>query len=349
MDKLGAGCPGAVHWQAGQKQAKKNIVRSRYGKLSVNRGHAFSAKAHGSRTSPYLQEALVLLGVEHVYGDVPPLVGRLLGIEVSASQVYRSTLATAEALDEAALNTPSLPLKAQLDDAGQTVYGMVDGSMLLYDGGWQENKVGRVFAQSALQPMCERRNLLSASEYAVHRGHYSGFTEKFEQLLPPKSAAQKVFINDGALWIGDWLSRSYPEAIQILDFYHVAEKLAEAAKQAGAPENWLAEQKERLKSGGFDEARSAIVRLEWAEERKGKLLAYMDNNRHRMAYDEYLAEGLMIGSGPVESAHRTVLQKRMKLSGQRWGEEGGDKMANLRVAVMSGKSHLITDVFRQAA
>lgn len=290
-----------------------------------------------------------MLGIEHVYGDVPPLVNRLLGIEVSTSQVYRSTLATAQALDTTAVNTPSLSLQAQLNDSKQTVYGMVDGSMLLYDGGWQENKVGRVFVQSDLQPMCKQRNLLSASEYVVHRGHYTAFTKKFEQLFPPESAARQVFVNDGALWIGDWLDKAYPKATQILDFFHVAEKLAEAAKHAKAPQDWLKKQKERLKLGEFDKVRSAIVRLRWAKEQKSKLLVYMDNNKHRMAYDKYLAEGLMIGSGPIESAHRTVLQKRMKLSGQRWGEDGGDKMADLRVAVMSGKAHLITNIFRQAA
>ena len=317
--------------------------------MSVNRQHAFSTKVHGSRTSPYLQEALVLLGIEHVYGDVPGLVNRLLGIKVAVSQVYRSTLSAAEVLDVNAVNTPSPTLQKQLNDPSQTVYGMVDGSMLLYDDGWQENKLGRVFCQSEVKPMCQDRNMLSSSEYVAYRGHYSGFAEKFEQLLPPESAVQKVLISDGATWIGDWLGRSYPDAVQILDFYHVAEKLGEAAKQAKASEKWLKKQKYMLKSGGFNQVRSAIKRLSWDAGQKEKLLAYMDNNRYRMAYDQYLAKGWMIGSGPIESAHRTVLQKRMKLSGQRWGEEGGDKMANLRVAVMSGKSHLITNIFRQAA
>ncbi len=318
--------------------------------MSINRGHSFSVKIHGSRTSPYLQEALVLLGVEHVYGDVPALVSHLLGIKVATSQVYRSTLATARELDIEAVNTPSEWLQEQLNDPEQIVYGMVDGSMILYDDGWQESKLGRVFSQSEVQPMCENRNQLSGSEYVVHRGHYTDFTTKFEKLLPPESTAQKVFINDGATWIGDWITRSYPGATQILDFYHVAEKLGEAAKLSSVPVKWLETQKEKLKSGEFDQVRAAILGLPWTcGKQKKKLLAYMDNNKHRMAYEQYLAKGLMIGSGPIESAHRTVLQKRMKLSGQRWGEEGGDRMADLRVAVMSGKSHLITDIFRLAA
>ncbi len=39
----------------------------------------------------------------------------------------------------------------------------------------------------------------------------------------------------------------------------------------------------------------------------------------------------IIGSGAIESAHRTVVQKRMKQSGQRWSVQGAQNMLNLRV------------------
>ena len=39
----------------------------------------------------------------------------------------------------------------------------------------------------------------------------------------------------------------------------------------------------------------------------------------------------IIGSGAIESAHRTVVQKRMKQSGQRWTVQGAQNMLNLRV------------------
>ncbi|MEO8764779.1 MAG: hypothetical protein ABI416_10850 [Ginsengibacter sp.] len=34
----------------------------------------------------------------------------------------------------------------------------------------------------------------------------------------------------------------------------------------------------------------------------------------------------IIGSGAIESAHRTVIQKRMKLSGQRWSKCGAQNI-----------------------
>ena len=61
-------------------------------------------------------------------------------------------------------------------------------------------------------------------------------------------------------------------------------------------------------------------------------------------------KGLMIASGPIESAHRTVLQSRMKRSGQRWSDQGCDTMVKLRVAYRSGKASLITNaLLKQAA
>ncbi|MFZ1523540.1 MAG: ISLre2 family transposase, partial [Saprospiraceae bacterium] len=58
---------------------------------------------------------------------------------------------------------------------------------------------------------------------------------------------------------------------------------------------------------------------------------------------------LLIGSGAIESAHRTVLQKRMKQSGQRWSKKGLEKMISLRVLNVSGYWNKIRDLITKAA
>ena len=73
------------------------------------------------------------------------------------------------------------------------------------------------------------------------------------------------------------------------------------------------------------------------QESKDKLLNYLNNNAFRMNYPEYIKRGLVIGSGAIESAQRTILQKRLKRAGQRWSEKGVDNMLNLRVAQLSKK------------
>jgi hypothetical protein len=55
-----------------------------------------------------------------------------------------------------------------------------------------------------------------------------------------------------------------------------------------------------------------------------------------MRYAQYRKIGCgIIGSGAIESAHRTVIQKRMKLSGQRWSTDGVKNMLRLRIISMN--------------
>jgi len=68
------------------------------------------------------------------------------------------------------------------------------------------------------------------------------------------------------------------------------------------------------------------------------LINYYTSNADRMDYKAYKKIGAgLIGSGAIESAHRTVVQKRMKQSGQRWSNNGAKNMLNLRVLTMNGQ------------
>ena len=66
------------------------------------------------------------------------------------------------------------------------------------------------------------------------------------------------------------------------------------------------------------------------------MVGYVANQVHRMDYPTYVSKGWAIGSGPVESACRTVTGKRMKGGGMRWGEAGADEMSHLRALFASG-------------
>ena len=298
----------------------------------------------GSRTSPYLQAKLVLLAAENVYAHVPPLVASLLGITVSTSQVYRRTQAVAEALPTAELERPCPEAQA----AAGPVYGMVDGSMLFTDAGWQEVKVGRVF-QVPDAPAPERRPL-GPSQYVAQRGPCATFKARFERVLPPDAQREQVFVTDGALWLKNWLEESYPHATHILDFYHVAEKLAAAAHTAQAPAAWLSTQYERLWTGQSPRVERAVEALAGLPaEQADALRGYLRTNRRRMRYNVFRQRGLLCGSGPIEAAHRTLLQVRLKRSGQRWSEGGLDRLVKLRTALKSPQQHLVLNLLKKTA
>ncbi len=60
------------------------------------------------------------------------------------------------------------------------------------------------------------------------------------------------------------------------------------------------------------------------------VVGYYHTNAKRMRYRTFRACGLPVGSGIVESAHRHVLQVRMKRAGQRWSLPRARRMARLR-------------------
>ena len=79
------------------------------------------------------------------------------------------------------------------------------------------------------------------------------------------------------------------------------------------------------------------------------LLNYYRENQKRMQYHDFKVKNYLIGSGAIESAHKDVLQKRLKLSGQRWTKAGLQQMANLRVCYKSNNSKLITQMCQMSA
>ena len=268
----------------------------------------------------------------------------LLGIRVSESQVYRCVQAVSNEIEDPCL--PSMDLQTIENKPDTQIYGMMDGSFLFTDKGWKEIKVGRVFTATANESVDKWE--MGQSEYVAQSGHYDNFTQQFETLLPPASVCKKVFITDGATWITNWLSSAYPDSLQILDFFHVCQKLATVPKLTTCKKDWFERNKALLLAGNLDIVCSSIKALKGFEGQV-ELLNYLEKNAFRMRYDEYRAKRFMISSGPIESAHRTVLQTRMKRSGQRWSPDGCDSMVKLRVVYRSGKASLITDALMRRA
>ena len=67
-----------------------------------------------------------------------------------------------------------------------------------------------------------------------------------------------------------------------------------------------------------------------------KICTYLENNAHRMRYNEYLALGYPIASGVIEGACRYVVKDRMERTGMRWVLKGAGSMLALRSVYSSG-------------
>src|SRR5262249_26871281 len=144
--------------------------------------------------------------------------------------------------------------------------------------------------------------------------------EPFElrRLLAPcakKADADERVVNvlgDGAKWIWNLAAEMFPERREILDWYHVEEHVGLAAKllhgETPKAESWRDEQLALLWDGKVEDVIESLEiyldRKRRSAARRGAedLLRYLVGNRHRMDYKTYRAQGLLIGSGAVESA-----------------------------------------------
>jgi hypothetical protein len=67
-----------------------------------------------------------------------------------------------------------------------------------------------------------------------------------------------------------------------------------------------------------------------------RLCEFLENNLHRMRYDEYLRAGYPIATGVIEGACRHVIKDRMERAGMRWKVPGAQAMLQLRALHANG-------------
>lgn len=235
-------------------------------------------------------------------------------------------------------------------------YAMMDGSMVFIKGaenGWKELKLGRVFSdKSAYQE--KKRGIIKESDYVAHLGNSEDFLNKFEHLISSKTSL--VAISDGARWIWEYWDTFHPQATQILDFFHVMEKIGLWAtiilKDEKERKSWMKSCEELLLNNEIGEV---IIQIQSVDclgdllKKQKELLTYLLNNQRRMQYKTYKDKGLFIGSGAIEAANKEVIQKRFKLSGQRWTKKGLQQIANLRTAQKSKKWYNVLNLIKMAA
>ena len=161
-------------------------------------------------------------------------------------------------------------------------------------------------------------------------------------------AERWIALSDAGAGVEDLLRMNFGrvEAV-ILDFYHASEHLGDLGRalypaEESTRKEWLDQWCHRLKHEGGQVVLEALRSLppdgrESVRKVHGEVVGYFENHVHRMDYPTYQAKGWAIGSGPIESACKTVVGKRMKNGGMRWGEDGADEMCHLRALFASGE------------
>ena len=157
-------------------------------------------------------------------------------------------------------------------------------------------------------------------------------------------AKQIVSVNDGAVWIWLIVQMCWAPCVEILDWWHLVEKLWEVAttlfgEDQTATTSWVNAQKSHL----WNSRTRAVIHAIRGECPRGQplpekvrlVVGYIFNHRWRMRYKQFREAGYPIGSGTVESACKVVMQARMKQAGMRWSREGAQAMLALRSVLLS--------------
>ena len=155
-------------------------------------------------------------------------------------------------------------------------------------------------------------------------------------------AQELIILGDGARWIWDIVGENFPNAIQIVDWYHACQYLLPVAgnafKDKSKAQLWLDRLKDLLWNGELDVVIDACAEHTQAgleDDPAQKAVTYYSNNRHRMDYPTYRANGYHIGSGTIESAVKQIASQRMKVPGATWNLDAARKVSKARAAYLS--------------
>ena len=310
----------------------------------------------GAKVSPLgcsrpLQRAIVDFAADQPFAQARGKLEEHYGFAIGESTIQRITFAHARSMHESSRRDLAFPEAPGLI---KPIVVETDGGMVpIVEPGceskdkrkgktlsWREAKLSLAHAQGSRTP--------------VYAGSIEGGVEEAgRQLLSCAvragfGANSRVHaVGDGAPWIVGQIEAQFgDQGRYLIDFYHVCEYLA-AASEAIAPDlaarsAWMETQKEALKGGRLDAVLCALaghcepseVDDEHAPVRRCH--RYLSARANQLDYPQALAEGLPIGSGEIESAHRYVAQQRLKRPGAWWRVEHAEHMLALRINRING-------------
>lgn len=289
-------------------------------------------------------------GADSPFGRIPQKLQEHHGIRVPVSSAQAITQRHAHQVLCAELDC--LDLDVPSEDGVTCLIVEIDGSMIptvtteaseTKDGqrvdrrttrkiGWQEARLGFSRTSEDVQP--------------IFGATFGTTDEAGAQLLGSAVRAglgEKTYVHgvgDGALWIAAQINQHFgAPGAYLIDFYHLCEYLS-AASAVCAPNDaaaWVTQQKKRLKRNHHQAVLKALkpfLEDDNVLDKDAPVRAayrYLDNRPHQLDYKGAMDKDLPIGSGEIESAHRYVIQQRLKRSGSWWTVQKAWDMLALRV------------------
>jgi hypothetical protein len=326
-----------------------------------------------------VQEAAADLATELPYETASALLGRLTGISVSRERLHTLTNQVAEglsvldvapsrdAIDQQVAEVaagrfrrpvlvlgidgayvPSRPESARGRRPGQARYR---ARRAQWRHAWYEAKGFRFYL------LDDDRIVHVLSWHQVQSEDDLGKalkTIKDEGLLP-EDTVRLCVIGDGAEWIWKHVQALFPDACQVLDYFHCAEYLHRVAcAQYGhtlQALEWVEATLTRLYQGQVGAVLGGLRRMQPTSDEAAKAIdncwIHLNTHRSRTLYGKFRRGGYPLGSGGIESSNRFICHVRLKRSGAWWYEDSSNQMLALRCAKYNGTFDQLFARYRQ--
>ena len=208
---------------------------------------------------------------------------------------------------------------------------------------WRENKLGEVFSSKNIRYWTDhkgnRQHKTLEKEYISYIGAASEFKKHLFALALRNGYGhykETVILSDGATWIRNMVEELFPDAQQILDFYHMCENVHTFAKYLFKMDEtkyrpWAKDVCKTIKKSGFRQVLSELDNVERVPHNcPVNLFGYITNNINNIDYATYEKKGYFIGSGAIESGNKIILQDRLKRAGMRWNVDSAQSLLTLK-------------------
>lgn len=284
-----------------------------------------------------MQRALTDFGAEESFERAAARVKEHYRLEVPVSAIRKVTYRHARRIQGVQAEGSPAPVA--------TLITQMDGSMipLVRPGPGEDARKAKAVFWSEVRLCCARSVGQVRRQYGATLGSLESARVCWLQTAQEAGLGPRTYVHgigDGAPWIEEMFGNNFgDQGKYLIDFYHVVQYLAAAAPKVVGPKKalgWLRKQKGRLFLG---QANKILRTLEPHQEPEAALekpvrdaYRYLEGRRDHLHYAQARRAGLPIGSGEVESAHRHVIQQRLKIAGAWWREKNAQQMLGLRVA-----------------
>ena len=146
-----------------------------------------------------------------------------------------------------------------------------------------------------------------------------------------------IGVADGGIGLSEELKRQFTTMQFILDKSHFRDHLYDTAEALGIKKEDRAAWVNPIVKATSDGKIGAVLKeLEDdnksnQNDRRSRLIGYIKRFYDALDYGSFKSKGYPIGSGEIESAHKSIPQKRLKLPGASWSADSINPILSLRI------------------